>query len=78
MQVTIKHAHSQHHVQISAEEATRARQSALKRLLSSRKLLLILDLDLTLLNTVKLTDVSLGSLGTEASENREQRHQRIE
>ncbi|MEW5318355.1 MAG: hypothetical protein WDW38_009581 [Sanguina aurantia] len=56
-QVTIKHAHSQHHVQISAEEATRARQSALKRLLSSRKLLLILDLDLTLLNTIKLTDL---------------------
>jgi hypothetical protein len=47
-------------VQLSAEEAARGASSGAARLLQSRRLVLVLDLDHTLLNSAKAADVSEG------------------
>jgi hypothetical protein len=54
----IKHLHAKGHLEVSAQEAERLRQLEVSRLLSNRKLVLILDLDHTLLNSVRMIDVS--------------------
>lgn len=50
--VTLKHM-SRYHIELSASEAQRIQQAAASRLLAARKLVLVLDLDHTLLNSTR-------------------------
>jgi RNA polymerase II C-terminal domain phosphatase-like 3/4 len=50
--LTLKHM-SRHHIELSASEARRIQQAAASRLLAARKLVLVLDLDHTLLNSTR-------------------------
>lgn len=54
----IKHMHASAHLELSSDEAERLRQQDVARLLAARRLVLILDLDHTLLNSVRLMDVA--------------------
>jgi len=54
----IKHLHARQTLEVSAEEAARITAGAIPSLLASRRLVLVLDLDHTLLNSVREGDVS--------------------
>ncbi|KAJ9533805.1 hypothetical protein QJQ45_026891, partial [Haematococcus lacustris] len=54
----IRHLHSRGHMQVAEEEARRLKQLEAERLRNACKLVLVLDLDHTLLNSVRLNDVS--------------------
>ncbi|KAI8465466.1 MAG: hypothetical protein J3K34DRAFT_487621 [Monoraphidium minutum] len=54
----IKHLHARQALEVSAEEAARITAGAIPALLASRRLVLVLDLDHTLLNSVREADVS--------------------
>ncbi|KAF5839217.1 hypothetical protein DUNSADRAFT_1353 [Dunaliella salina] len=53
----IRHLHERGHMEVSTGEAARVRQREVARLLNSRRLVLILDLDHTLLHSVRLAEV---------------------
>ncbi len=53
----IKHLHERGHLELTAAEAARLRREEVSRLLSSRKLVLVLDLDHTLVNSVRTSEV---------------------
>ncbi|KAG2484635.1 hypothetical protein HYH03_016588 [Edaphochlamys debaryana] len=55
--VRLKHLHASKEVEISQGEAERVRRGAVSRLLSRKRLILILDLDHTLLNSVHMAEV---------------------
>jgi RNA polymerase II C-terminal domain phosphatase-like 3/4 len=50
--------HASGHIEVSGHEAERLKASEVSRLISEQKLVLVLDLDHTLLNSVRLGDVS--------------------
>ncbi|GAX83989.1 hypothetical protein CEUSTIGMA_g11414.t1 [Chlamydomonas eustigma] len=54
----ITHMHASGHIEVSSQEAERLKLSEVSRLMSERKLVLVLDLDHTLLNSVRISDVS--------------------
>jgi len=57
-QVTrVKHLHARGHLEIGRSEAERLRKLDVERLLGARKLVLVLDLDHTLLNSVHVPEV---------------------
>ncbi|WIA15963.1 hypothetical protein OEZ85_012704 [Tetradesmus obliquus] len=53
----IKHLHHRQALEVSADEAARIATDGVNRLLASRRLVLVLDLDHTLLNTVRDCDL---------------------
>ncbi|KAG2436431.1 hypothetical protein HXX76_006734 [Chlamydomonas incerta] len=55
--VRLKHLHASKEVEVSRQEADRIRRETVSRLLSRRRLILILDLDHTLLNSVHMNEV---------------------
>ncbi|EFJ47947.1 hypothetical protein VOLCADRAFT_91454 [Volvox carteri f. nagariensis] len=55
--VRLKHLHASKEVEVSTDEADRIRRETVTRLLSRRRLILILDLDHTLLNSVHTSEV---------------------
>ncbi|KAG2454620.1 hypothetical protein HYH02_000461 [Chlamydomonas schloesseri] len=55
--VRLKHLHASKEVEVSRQEADRIRRDTVSRLLSRRRLILILDLDHTLLNSVHMNEV---------------------
>ncbi|GLC65111.1 hypothetical protein PLESTF_000247700 [Pleodorina starrii] len=55
--VRLKHLHANKEVEVSTHEAERIRRDTMSRLLSRRRLILILDLDHTLLNSVHTGEV---------------------
>ena len=57
--VTVRHLHRQH-MELSAAEAARLRDVGLSKLLAHGKLVLVLDLDHTLLNSARISDITPG------------------
>ncbi|GFR40541.1 hypothetical protein Agub_g1114 [Astrephomene gubernaculifera] len=55
--VRLRHLHASQEVEVSRQEAERIRRDTVSRLLSRRRLILILDLDHTLLNSVMSSEV---------------------
>ena len=54
----IRHLHARQALEVSAEEAARITAGAIPALLASRRLVLVLDLDHTLLNSARESDIS--------------------
>eukprot|EP00879_Flechtneria_rotunda_P003572 GHRR01003806.1.p1 GENE.GHRR01003806.1~~GHRR01003806.1.p1 ORF type:complete len:605 (+),score=304.07 GHRR01003806.1:163-1977(+) len=73
----IKHLHHKQALEVSADEAARIATGSLQRLLASRRLILVLDLDHTLLNTVRDIDL-VGKERQAAIRQLKEQHQQLQ